>query len=661
MNDILKKCYAGWLGKLAGIRLGAPIEGWTYEKIRDTIGEINGYIGELSRFAADDDSNGPMIFIRAMNDFSIDPTPEQIGNTWLNYAPYGHGMYWWGGYGISTEHTAYMNLYSGIPAPRSGSIAQNGARVAEQIGGQIFIDSWGLVCPGDPDTAVELARKAASVSHDGNGIYGGMFVAAAIAIAYDEHDIRKVIQKALKYIPDNCEYARCVRSVGIFYEECPDDWREGFEYVKRNWGYDRYPGNCHIIPNAAVMILSMLYGEGDFSRTLEICCMCGWDTDCNAGNVGAILGVMVGLDGIDYDKWRATLNDGCAVSSAIGSLNYMDAPWCARYLDDIARRLAGEESDGFDEHRRIYDFELPGSTHSFEAEGGSVKNAGGCLECTGEGEYSVFRRTYRAPGWFMDDRYCPEMCPEIYPGQTVRVRLHADGAEVRLFAVDMLSGKRIEGEKTGVSGETEITLVIPPMDSACIERVGLMCAGKVYIDEFEICAEAEYSVDCAKLPVERHYSAYSGVNQFSHFKGVFDSGRDGITLSCADRGAVFTGDIGWKDYTLKTVFTPASEGVCEIIVRARGVMNSIGVRISAGGMQIVRNNVGVRVLAECARGFGPGREYEIAVECAGNMIRVIENGQELLAAECDLPRGCIGFGVHDGARLQVKAYSVGRA
>ncbi len=658
MNDILKKCYAGWLGKLAGIRLGAPIEGWTYEKIASEIGEINGYIGDLSRFAADDDSNGPMMFIRALNDYSLEPTAEEIGRTWLEYTPYEHGMFWWGGYGVSTEHTAYMNLTNGISAPRSGSMAQNGATVAEQIGGQIFIDTWGLVCPGDPETAVELAQKAASVSHDGNAVYGGMFVAAAIAIAYEESDIRKVIQKALKYIPDNCEYARCVRSVGIFYEECPDDWRDGFDYVKSNWGYDRYPGNCHVIPNAAVMALAMFYGEGDFSRTIEIACMCGWDTDCNAGNVGAIVGTMVGIEGIDHDKWRKTLNDGCAVASVMGCLNYLDAPWCARYLDDIARRLAGEESDGFDQFRRIYDFELPGSTHSFEADGGEVENIGNCLKCTGEGEYKVFRRTYRTPKWFMDDRYCPEAVPEIFPGQSFRVKLHAEKAEVSLYAEDMLSGKTISGEKVSVCGETELVLDIPKMDSACIEMIGLVCNGEVIIDEAEICGKPEYTVDCAKLPVEKHYSAYAGVNQFSHFKGAFDSGKNGLALSCADRGAVFTGDIAWQDYEFTAAFTPVTGGACEILVRAQGALRSVAVRLSDMGLSIVRTDVEDTVLARIDHEYACGNEYAITVKCEGEDISVYENGDAVLAAKCDLPRGAVGFGVRSGARMTVREFSV---
>ncbi|HCA34999.1 MAG TPA: ADP-ribosylglycohydrolase family protein, partial [Lachnospiraceae bacterium] len=127
---------------------------------------MTGYPVSYKNFAADDDSNGPLFYLRALEDSGKGENlqPQDVGNALLNYAPYEHGFFWWGGYGNSTEHTAYLNLYHGIPAPQSGSIRQNGSTVAEQIGGQIFIDTWGLVCPGDPDRAALFAKNAASVT-----------------------------------------------------------------------------------------------------------------------------------------------------------------------------------------------------------------------------------------------------------------------------------------------------------------------------------------------------------------------------------------------------------------------------------------------------------------------------------------------------------------
>ena len=179
-QEWIEKIYAGWLAKIVGIRLGAPVESWTYEKIKAVYGALSGYPTQYRRFAADDDSNGPLFFLRALEDCgkpAQEMTADDVAEALLNYAPFEHGFFWWGGYGVSTEHTAYLNLRAGIPAPRSGSIEQNGSTIAEQIGGQIFIDTWGLVAPGNPALAARLAEKAASVTHGGEGVLGGVFIA----------------------------------------------------------------------------------------------------------------------------------------------------------------------------------------------------------------------------------------------------------------------------------------------------------------------------------------------------------------------------------------------------------------------------------------------------------------------------------------------------
>ena len=143
-NDYLARVYAGFLGMNVGIRLGAPVEPtiWTYERIKETYGDIRGYVKDYKNFAADDDVNGPVYFFRALRDSSKNGelTPEYVAKAWLNYARDGIGMFWWGGYGVSTEHTAYINLTRGIPAPQSGSAATNCKLLSDQIGGQIFID-----------------------------------------------------------------------------------------------------------------------------------------------------------------------------------------------------------------------------------------------------------------------------------------------------------------------------------------------------------------------------------------------------------------------------------------------------------------------------------------------------------------------------------------
>ena len=149
----------------------------------------------------------------------------------------------------------------------------NGTTIAEQIGGQIFIDSWGWVYPGDFRKAADMAGMAASVGHDRNGIYGARFIAACISLAFEEQSISRIVELALETIPEESTYAQVVRAVRSFHREHPRSWREAREYLEKNWGYDRYPGVCHIIPNAGVCVLALFYGEGDFNRTVEIATM----------------------------------------------------------------------------------------------------------------------------------------------------------------------------------------------------------------------------------------------------------------------------------------------------------------------------------------------------------------------------------------------------
>lgn len=372
--DYLEKVYAGWLGKIIGVRYGAPIEMWTSEAIREFYGELDGYVKTYRDFAADDDTNGPLFFIRALEDLAQDGklTPQQVGSTVLNYVSNGYGFFWWGGYGISAEHTLYENLTCGIQAPQSGSARQNGIVVAEQIGGQIFIDSWGLVFPGDYRKAADYAKIAASVGWDENGIYGGMFVAACISAAFEDRNMERILQKALSVIPQDCQYACMVRDVMAFYQAHPEDWHGCLAFIKAHYWSDRYQGWCHIIPNAAIIVLAMLYGQGDFTRTLNIGNMCGFDTDCNVGNLGTILGVANGLEGIDYNKWRAPIQDFQVCSSVVGSLNITDAASSALYLARLAYQTAGEplpeKIRQLTEAPRHYHFELPGSTQSVRAE-----------------------------------------------------------------------------------------------------------------------------------------------------------------------------------------------------------------------------------------------------------------------------------------------------
>jgi ADP-ribosylglycohydrolase len=203
--DYSERAYAAVLGKLIGVYLGRPFEGWTYQRIMRELGPIEDYVHKRLNcplVVTDDDVAGTFTFIRALEDHGAraDLTSREIGETWLNYLVERRSILWWGGNGNSTEHTAWLNLKRGIEAPASGSIAVNGQAVAEQIGAQIFIDGWAIVAPGNPRLAARLAEQAAKVSHDGAAVDAAKLWAAMEAEAFVTRDVERLIEVGLAQV-----------------------------------------------------------------------------------------------------------------------------------------------------------------------------------------------------------------------------------------------------------------------------------------------------------------------------------------------------------------------------------------------------------------------------------------------------------------------------
>src|ERR1700733_7287926 len=344
--DYLERVYAGVLGKLIGVYLGRPFEGWTYQRIMKELGLIEYYVHD--RFDAplvvtDDDVAGTFTFIRALEDYGVKPglSAEEIGKAWLNSIVEQRSILWWGGNGNSTEHTAWLNLKRGVKAPHSGSIATNGRAVAEQIGAQIFIDGWALVAPGQPRLAAKFAEAAGSVSHDGEAVHAAKLLAAMEAEAFLSSDIDHLIDVGLSVIPGNSLIARLVADVRAWSVEFAD-WRDARQKIEDYYGYDKFPGNCHVVPNHALIILALLYSRGDFHRAMTIVNTCGWDTDCNSGNVGCLIGVMHGLKGLEGGPdWRGPLADRTLISASDGGYAINDAARIAYDIANLGLQRAG--------------------------------------------------------------------------------------------------------------------------------------------------------------------------------------------------------------------------------------------------------------------------------------------------------------------------------
>jgi ADP-ribosylglycohydrolase len=673
--DYRERVYAGWLGKCIGVRLGAPVETWTYDEIARHLGEVTDFAplpaGKV--FKPDDDTAYPLIMIRALEDFGPEASAEQMGETILNYLGDGRGTIWWGGDGMSTEHTAYLNLTHGIPAPQSGSIARNGRTLAEQCGGQIFSDIWGLVVPNNPELAADYAARASSVTHDGEAVHGGRFIAAAVSEAFSTADPVALVETGLRVIPAGSEYARTVREVLALCYAHREDWRAGYRLVMRDFGNQRYPGPWHVIPNAAVVVMALCNGRGDFARTVRIAASAGWDTDCNAGNAGAIMGVAVGLQGVD-EHWRAAMNDVLVAASLTGARNLWSIPACADLLVSLGTRIAGQ-AHGADLPRCHFDY--PGSTHGFYASTssshGSVQEARGAevidlrqvapsaLRVTLRGlgkksEARVMVSTYLRPVALSANYYGASFSPQIYPGQTLAARVYTppdapQGVLAALYVWD--DNQRVTHQSAGselVPGTWgSLAYDIPRLEDVLLSQAGIVVRnlgetwnGHLLIDSFDWSGAPDFSCDFSRERPE-----YGAISQWTFLRGYWRL-EDGAYHGSG--GAVsesYTGDPAWRDLALEVDLVPLAGESHNVNIRVQGARRSYAAGLARGDRIVICKNArGYLPVAEAGFPWQLGVRYHLRVDAAGPTIRLAVDDRPLLTwTDQDEPylNGQIGF------------------
>lgn len=598
-KDYLYKVYSSWLGKIIGIRLGAPVEGFDYLKIKEKYNGKHGYLIDYGIFAADDDSNGPLFFVRSLLD-KKNITSEDIGNTFLNYIQEYSGFFWWGGVGVSSEHTAYENLKKGIKAPMSGSAKQNGLTMAEQIGGQIFSDCWGYVSGYNPLLAKELAIKASSVTHDKNGIEGGIFVAVAICFAMQMNNIYEVIDNTLTYLNPSLEYYQVMKDIINYYHMHTNNYESCFEYIRNNYGYDKYPGTCHIIPNASIMMMALLYGEGKFDETMELLNNCGWDTDCNCGNVGSILGALLGVNNID-SKWIKPINDIVNASSCIGCLNIQTVSDSAKLFTKLAYKLIDIDIEDNNQ------FDLPYSTLGFI---GNIK-VDNCLKCKGE----VYKYTYYSGKDIYDSRYDPEFSPIVYPGYTINVKANKD---IDVFAEDM----------DGVRFVNKNSLLIPSDVNRVIHKIGFIG------DEYEV-----YNVDVTYKPItEYHFNTLKIDSYGPRYEGDFKDNIRGFvkhsgSFVLSDNGLIgdgiiTTGHLCDEYSEIEWTFIPNNISKHYLLFNFDGYMHYYGIGLDENGLSLVRKNIDFEIIENKPIKWAKNEKYSLKIANSIGIIILNLNGDK---------------------------------
>ncbi len=318
-KDKVKGCY---LGKNIGGTLGAPFE--CFRGVYD----IDFFMQDVSNPVPNDDLDLQFVWLSAIEHEGKNVDSQILAQYWENYVSAV----------ISEYGTGKNNFRNGVYPPLSGYLRNENR---ESNGAWIRTEIWACLCAGNPALAANYAYYDACVDHSGEGIYAAVFTATVQAAAFFESDVHKLIEIGLSYLPEKCGVRHAAEVVLDCYRR-GDDWKtarkklliaepSSFGEIGGEWqGTSLVPANekCPVqkkdkdIPQAVhgydapasigIVLIGWLYGKGDFGKSICIATNCGEDTDCTAGTLGAILGIISGAAALP-EKWVKGCSDKIAI------------------------------------------------------------------------------------------------------------------------------------------------------------------------------------------------------------------------------------------------------------------------------------------------------------------------------------------------------------
>lgn len=326
-SEYFDRVLAAWLGRCAGCNLGKPVEGhgWNRYKLKRYLQDagafpLDDYIpvreplpegvalhpswpvatrGRVRAMARDDDLDYTMLGLRLLETYGRGYASDDVAQEWLVGMPF-YMVY-------TAERVAYRNLVGGLKPPATATV-RNPYR--EWIGAMIRADIFGYVSPGDPQGAAVLSYRDAALSHTANGIYGEMWAAALIAASFAASSAREALDQAARVVPGRSRLAESLQ-LALSAFDAGDTWESAMETMeKRLKGYHW----VHTINNAEVVTAALLWGEGDFSRTIGLAVEAGLDTDCTGATAGSVFGALHGTADLP-GHWTEPLED--TIHSAI--------------------------------------------------------------------------------------------------------------------------------------------------------------------------------------------------------------------------------------------------------------------------------------------------------------------------------------------------------
>jgi len=305
---LLDKIKGGWAGQTIGCTYGGPTEfKYNGTMIQEYVplewpdGYIKWWYENVPGLY--DDVYMDLTFVDVFERLGLD---APVGSFAMAFATAEYTLW-------HANQAARYNILQGIMPPESGHWLNNPH--ADDLDFQIEADFAGLMSPGMPNTSSEISDKIGHIMNYGDGWYGGVYVAAMYALAFVSDDIEFIVTEALKTIPEQSLYYQCMNDVIQWYKQYPDDWKQNWFECEKKWSQDIgcpdgvfVPFNIDAVINSAYILIGLLYGEGDFYKTMDISTRCGQDSDCNPASAAGILGTIIGYSKIP-EYWMKNLRE----------------------------------------------------------------------------------------------------------------------------------------------------------------------------------------------------------------------------------------------------------------------------------------------------------------------------------------------------------------
>lgn len=307
-EQLKDKIKGGWAGQTIGVVYGAPVE-FKYQGSLVPDAQVipwkEGYVKYWwdKKPGLFDDVYTDLNFVQMIEKQGLDVSSDTMAFYWANTE-----------YHLAHANQASRyNILRGMMPPASGYWKNNPH--ADDIDFQIEADFIGLMAPGMVNKATGIADRVGHIMNSGDGWYGGVFVSSLYSLAFTAGDVGELVKESLKTIPVGTKFHDCIADVVKWHEQYPDDWKAAWFELQKKWNHDvgcpkgvYLSFNIDAKINSAYVALAMLYGKGDFTRSVDIAARCGQDADCNPATVGGVLGVMLGYSNIPA-FWLAPLKE----------------------------------------------------------------------------------------------------------------------------------------------------------------------------------------------------------------------------------------------------------------------------------------------------------------------------------------------------------------